>query len=119
MNDFKNMSFYISGPMSNLPENNFPAFVEAEENLVLNYPKTNFINPAKVEQTFVGQRRSLSYSDLLDFDIELIERFADALLLLPGWKKSNGCIEEIKAAIHKGLRIYHYCDGKILERSKK
>ena len=81
---------YIAGPMSGLPEFNYPAFNEAAQRLrALGYhvenPAENPVPPCK---SWAGYMR-LSVAQLAT---------CEGVALLPGWESSKGAIEEHRLA---------------------
>lgn len=82
------MSFrvYVSGPMTGLPDMNFPAFHAAAE--VLRELGHEVVNPADA-----GAGAGLSYEDYLRRDLaDLLG--CNAICLLPGWERSKGATVE-------------------------
>lgn len=73
---------YISGPMSGMPEHNFPAFnAEAARLRALGY---DVVNPAEL-----NPEPEKTWHDCLRTDLmELLT--CDAIALLAGWQKSAG-----------------------------
>lgn len=88
------MRVYISGPMTGLPEFNYPAFFAAEERLKERGHEV--INPARPGDEAWGwlefMRRALC--DLSE---------ADAIHMLDGWEKSRGATLERHIADALGL----------------
>ena len=86
---------YISGPMTGLPNMNFPAFNKAEATL----KQAGFIavNPACLPQ-------GLEYSDYMKLDILLLS-MCDSILLLEGWQHSKGARAELSYALSVGLKV--------------
>lgn len=88
---------YISGPMTGIPDANFPAFnAEADRLRALGY---DVVNPAEINpDTKMGwhecMRRDLS---------ELLT--CDSLALLDGWQKSAGAHLEMHVAHRVGMEI--------------
>jgi len=74
---------YIAGPMTGLPEHNFPAFHAAAQRLQEAGWET--VNPA---ENFDG-RTDLPRETYLRADIELLAT-CDAVAMLPGWEDSRG-----------------------------
>ena len=74
---------YIAGPMTGLPDHNFPAFHAAAERLRQAGWET--VNPA---ENFDG-RTDLPRETYLRADIELLAT-CDAVAMLPGWEDSRG-----------------------------
>jgi hypothetical protein len=90
------MKLYISGPMSNLPEHNFPAFRAAAEKLTR--AGYDVIDPS---ENFGGDT-TLDRSDYMREDIGNVLK-ADGLALLPGWSQSKGASLEVQIADELGL----------------
>ena len=92
------MRVYISGPMTGLPECNFPAFHEAarrfrEAGFTVLDPSENY-----------GGDSSLPRSAYLRRDIAQVCT-AHAIALLPGWEKSAGARMEVAVALELGMPI--------------
>jgi len=92
------MIIYISGPMSGLPEMNFPAFAEAAARLrELGH---TVISPHEIEQP------ALTWEACMREDIaELLK--ADAIAMLPGWGNSKGARLEFFIANELGMQVKH------------
>lgn len=82
---------YVSGPMTGVPEHNFPAFREAAQKLAA--AGYDVINPA---ENF-GGRTDLSRPEYMRLDIEHVLQ-ADGIALLPGWRDSAGAKLEVAIA---------------------
>lgn len=88
---------YLAGPMTGLPDFNFPAFNEAEAELLKHY-QTVF-NPAKN----FGGKTGLPRADYMRKDFEALLK-SDVIALLPGWAKSKGARAELVVAEQLGLK---------------
>lgn len=88
---------YISGPMTGMPEHNFPAFnAEAARLRALGY---DVVNPAEL-----NPEPEKTWHDCLRTDLmELLT--CDAIALLAGWQKSAGAHLEIHVAHRVGIEI--------------
>jgi hypothetical protein len=88
---------YIAGPMSGLPDYNFPAFHnKAAELRALGY---DIVNPAELNAGNNG-----SWKDCMRVDIrELVT--CDAIVPLPGWENSKGAKLEMHIAESLGLQV--------------
>ena len=88
---------YIAGPMTGLPDLNFPAFhAEAAK---LRAQGLQVVNPAEVNPD-----KGMSWTDCMRSDIaELVK--CDAIRLLPGWEFSKGATLEEHIAERLGLQI--------------
>lgn len=92
------LKVYISGPMTGLPEFNYPAFNSMAERIAAkgHIP----LNPAKALNGEGGHPREAH----MRADIAMVME-ADAILLLPGWYKCKGSLLEVQIAAEIGLRI--------------
>lgn len=111
MNKQKQRVLYLSGPMTGLPEHNFPAFDQATEVLV----DTGFtvISPADLDREFGYEGEyeptKLEVESMLRRDIEALLE-CDGIVLLNGWLKSEGARMEVTVAGSLNLDIYYYAD---------
>jgi hypothetical protein len=101
------MRVYIAGPMTGLPEFNFPAFNKAAK--AWRDAGWEVLNPA---ESFDGDT-SLAYKDYVAHDMGLLKS-CDAIYMLDGWDGQNarGSVWEREIAEHLGLDIFYqeYCD---------
>lgn len=88
---------YISGPMTGLPECNFPAFHAAANALRARGYAVE--NPAEINTATDGD-----WHIYLRADIKALCD-CDALVLLPGWERSQGAHLELHIAHRLGLEI--------------
>jgi hypothetical protein len=88
---------YLSGPMSGLPDLNFPVFHAAAA--ALRADGWTVINPAEIT-TDHGAR----WEDCLRLDIAQLVT-CEAIALLPGWEKSEGAT--LEAHIAAKLKMPH------------
>ena len=108
---------YLSGPMTGLPENNYPAFHEAARTLRAEGHKV--VNPAEIHPH--GRLRRLRHRVLRTLRLvrgqppaptwEEYMRAAlvgllscEAIVLLPGWEHSRGARCEVSLAAELGMR---------------
>jgi len=86
---------YIAGPMTGLPEHNFPAFRAAAARLVESgYEVT--------DPSTLGEHDDWSWADYLRRDLpELLK--CDGVALLPGWLFSRGARLEWRTARRVGI----------------
>ncbi|MFA5525937.1 MAG: DUF4406 domain-containing protein [Acholeplasmataceae bacterium] len=92
-------TIYIAGPMTGIPEHNFPAFNEAaarlrEEGWFVVNPAENF-----------GGRTDLPRHEYMRLDIKMLAD-CEAIYLLPGWERSRGAMMEYKVALELELDVY-------------
>lgn len=111
------MNIYIAGPMRGYPKFNFPAFFKAEEQLTKE--GHNVFNPAAKDIEKYGdkfwkksrgslseaEKKGFSLRKALGADVKWICEEADAVALLPGWKKSKGARAEKALAEALGLEV--------------
>ena len=99
---------YIAGPMTGLPEHNFPAFHAAAERL--GKAGWDVVNPA---DNF-GGRTDLPRSAYLRADMAALIQ-CDAIALLPGWELSVGAALEAAVAAEIGLSFFDASSGTQME----
>lgn len=76
------MRLYLAGPMTGLPERNFPAFnAEAARLRALGF---DIVNPAEIHNG-----ASMSWHDCMKVDIPLLLT-CDGIALMEGWEQSKG-----------------------------
>lgn len=98
---------YISGPMSNMPALNFPAFhAEADRLRALGY---EVVNPAEVNAD-----PSAGWHACMRADIAQLVT-CDAVRLLDGWESSRGASLEAHIAHNLDMRLVY--PGETLERA--
>lgn len=94
------MRLYIAGPMSGLPDFNFPAFHEAAARLRdLGH---DVINPAENDHGDTSK----PWSYYMRQDIAYVLK-VEAIAVLPGWQKSKGATLEVTIAEALELPILH------------
>lgn len=113
------MKIYLAGPMRGIPHFNFPAFMKAAE--TLRKQGHDVFNPAerdvkkygvKVASSPTGNiktaKKTVGFSlrEALYADTKYICLEADAIALLPGWKKSKGACAEHALAIALDHEVY-------------
>lgn len=89
---------YVAGPMTGLPDLNFPAFhAEAARLRALGF---TVVNPAEVNPDPSTPWTECMFSDLK----ELTE--CDGIVMLPGWEKSPGAQIERLWAMRTGKAVH-------------
>lgn len=91
---------YIAGPMTGLPDFNYPAFFEAERGLESKFG-WKVLNPAK---HFNGDQ-TLPREVYLYEAVKSVLK-ADAIVLLEGWERSPGALTELAVAKAIGLDVF-------------
>lgn len=92
------MKVYIAGPMTGLPEFNYPAFYRAAE--ALESLGHEPINPARK----AGREGCKSWLDYMRAAIRDVAG-ADGLAMLPGWQDSRGAALEYRLGHDLGLDV--------------
>lgn len=88
---------YLSGPMTGLPEYNFPAFnAEAARLRALGY---DVVNPAEL-----NPEPGKAWHECMRADIRELMT-CDTIALLPGWHGSDGAHLELHVAHRVGIKI--------------
>lgn len=89
---------YISGPMTGMPDWNYPAFnAKASE---LRAMGLEVVNPAEDKEP------DLEWSDYLRIDIRLLMD-CDGIYMLPGWSESRGARLEHHVARELGFFVVY------------
>lgn len=80
---------YIAGPMKGLPEHNYPAFHAAAKT----WREAGYavLNPAELS----GPDLNRPWHEYMVVDIMVIMKACDALVVLPGWRNSDGARTEV------------------------
>ena len=91
------MKLYIAGPMTGLPELNFPAF--HNEAARLRSQAYEVVNPAEL-----NPEPTMPWAECMLRDLEALTH-CDGIVLLPGWEKSPGAQIERLWAMRLGLTV--------------
>ncbi|MGB1270435.1 MAG: DUF4406 domain-containing protein [Endozoicomonas sp.] len=92
----KPTKIYISGPMTGLPEHNYPAFFEAEK-LLKKAGFQEIVNPARLGE-------QASWEEYMKRDIQLLCQ-CDGVAFLDGWGDSKGARLEVQIANALGITV--------------
>lgn len=97
------MKWYLAGPMSGIPQFNFPAFDEAAT--ALRAQGLSVISPAELDEPAVREEALASldgipkgrtqaggqtWGDFLARDVKIIADEVDGIILMRGWERSKG-----------------------------
>ena len=96
------MKVYLSGPMTGIPEHNYPAFTAAREQL--RSEGFTVLCPAEA-----GTVPGWTWEQYLRRDLAMV-LFAHAVVVLPGWEQSRGACLEVHVARELGLRVIDYAN---------
>lgn len=88
---------YLSGPMTGLPDLNFPAFHAAAA--ALRAKGCDVVNPAEIN--IDGEK---TWHACMRADIKALCD-CDEIAMLPGWENSNGAHVELNLAHRLGMRV--------------
>ena len=91
------MKIYLSGPMSGIQDNNFPAFHDWAARL--RAQGYEVVSPAEIQEAD-------SWELCLRADMrEMLE--CEAIALMPGWENSKGANLELHVAHRVGMKVIH------------
>ena len=94
---------YIAGPMSGLPDFNYPAFHAAAA--VLRAQGHHVENPAENPSPACGTWQGYMRMSLCQIAV------CDCLYMLPGWRSSRGARIEHGLALDLGLEVQDFGEG--------
>lgn len=100
---------YLSGPMTGLPELNFPAFHAAAA--VLRAQGFAVVNPAEINPD-----GAMPWHLCMRADIKALCD-CDAIVLMPGWQRSQGAALELHVAQRLQMEVLSL-DGLLLDKAK-
>lgn len=93
---------YVAGPMTGLPDLNFPAFHRAAAQLrALGY---QVVNPAEINTDPAADWLTCMRAGIK----QLVD--VDAIVMLPGWERSKGATLEHAIAVGLGLQVFALFD---------
>lgn len=102
------MRIYLAGPMTGIPEFNFPAFHAAAADWRTEGWEVE--NPAEHDERIDGFNPKTDaakpHEHYMRRDLPLLCS-CNAIALLPGWEHSKGCQNEVAVAEMCGLEFYH------------
>lgn len=102
---------YLSGPMSGLPELNYPTFHAAAH--ALRRIGYTVVNPAEFETDTTGLDEAQAWRAYMQVDIKALVE-CDGIVMLPAWPESRGATLERSIAQGLGMRVMTLTDA-ILE----
>lgn len=98
--------FYLAGPMTGLPEYNFPEFDRYCE--ILRKKNFDIISPHEIDHGETPETRgSLDYHLYIKEGLKALLT-CDAVILMPGWENSHGSRFEVEVARKCGMNIFLY-----------
>lgn len=114
-----NVNVYLSGPMRGFELFNRPAFDEAAAELrergftVHSPPEHETPTEEELIARDTSRQRRQAY---LSKDIDVIQEWADAVVVLPGWEGSEGAKMEVVVAQAIGVPVFEYPNGTMNRR---
>ena len=117
------MRVYLAGPMSGIPQFNFPLFMTVAKQL--RDVGFEVINPAEedykhgighiAEASVDGNPAGIpdTWGTVLARDVKMIaDGGLDGIVLLPGWEKSRGArLEAFVGLLQRNFQFYEYLNG--------
>lgn len=97
------LKIYLAGPMSGLPESNYPAFHAAAAKL--RAMGHEVLNPAENPEPACGTWQGYMRMALA----QLVQ--CESVVLLPGWSDSKGALIERELAQTLGMELSYFVDG--------
>lgn len=91
------MRVYLSGPMTGIPDNNFPAFHAWAARL--RAQGFDVVSPAEIQEA--GTWEMCLRKDMRELPT------CDAIALMPGWERSKGAHLELHVAHRLGMEVMH------------
>ena len=99
----RSLTYYLAGPMSGIPDFNFPAFEQASRELRSQGIKIE--SPHEIQQEIPG---TLPYNDVIVRALDLLKT-CRGIILLPGWAGSNGVVHhELAMARQFNMPVLYY-----------
>jgi hypothetical protein len=101
---------YLSGPMRGYPESNYPIFHRVAKEL--RAQGHTVMNPAEYPHN--GPAGSFPLRHAFAAYTQFISLYADSIVLLPGWEKSQGVTAELALAKCCSIDVIEYGEGLVL-----
>lgn len=101
---------YIAGPMTGVPEFNYPAFKRVAK--FLREEGWEVVSPVEIGEPYgspaeLANDEALLNRVMVKEQVELMH--CDTIYLLPGWEKSEGSKAELGIALERGLEVIQHC----------
>lgn len=121
----ESMKVYLAGPMRGYRDYNFPRFESTAANLrdmghTVFSPHENDLEKGYATRTEFGydfKPAEEIMRDCIMDDLSYIAHEAEAVALMPGWKKSSGVAVELALAKFLGLKILELSENDTIRRS--
>lgn len=96
-------TLYVAGPMTGLPEFNYPAFDAASDQL--RAAGFDVLNPTSAEEHNPTPGQPQDWDWYMRHALRMVLD-SDALAVLPGWEKSRGATLEVAVANALGMDVH-------------
>lgn len=115
----RSLTYYLAGPMSGIPQCNFPAFQSAASTLrdrgyrivspaELDDPETQAAAMANLTGSMEGSKQT--WGDFLARDVKIVADQVQGIILLPGWRESRGAKLEAVVGLLCKHQFGYYTD---------
>lgn len=112
--------WYLAGPMSNIPQFNFPEFDRVSA--ALRAQGAVIVSPAEMDDQEtraaalaspdgILTARGQTWGDFLARDLKLIADKCDGVIVMPYWGSSKGARQELFTALNCGKRVADLIEG--------
>lgn len=115
--------YYLAGPMTGIPQFNYPMFDAAAS--ILRSAGWTIVSPAELDDPAVqaaaraskdgaqvdGGIDGQTWGDFLARDVKLVADECDGVIVLPGWQRSRGARLEVTVAMLTGKPVLLYENG--------
>lgn len=119
------MRYYLAGPMTGIPQFNFPLFHKAAAELRAN--GYDIVSPAELDSPAVAKAAMAStdgalgsgviagetWGEILARDVQVVADKVDGVVFLPNWHKSRGAKLEAFVGLLTGKVFGWYVNGQI------
>jgi Domain of unknown function (DUF4406) len=121
---------YLAGPMSGIPQFNFPAFFEAASSL--RAAGFEVVSPAEIDNeedkgaaltstdgdpTNRVAMNNKTWGDFLARDVKLLsDTGIEGIVFLPGWEQSKGAKLEAYVGLLQGFKFWEYYEKGVIVR---
>lgn len=95
-------TLYVAGPMTGLPDFNYPAFNTAAH--TLRAAGYDVLNPTQGRATPTEDEDGMTWADYMRLALVLVTQ-SDGIALLPDWQNSRGARLEVDVARALGMQV--------------
>jgi hypothetical protein len=122
---------YLAGPMTDIPQCNFPAFMAAA--FKLRAAGIDVVSPAELDNENTkkaalssvdgsmgsGSPNGETWGDFLARDVKLIADTVTGIAFLDGWQRSRGAKLEATVGLLCNHSFYQYSDGQLVKKDRE